>query len=102
MPTYEYRCLECEKEFEQIQKMVDEPLTECIHCKGKVKRLIGSGAGIIFKGSGFYCTDYRSDSYKKQAEKETKGTSSVSSSSEAPKSDAKTSEKPTSQKEKQK
>ena len=102
MPTYEYRCLECGKEFEQIQKMVDEPLTECIHCKGKVKRLIGAGAGIIFKGSGFYCTDYRSDSYKKQAEKETKDTSSSNTTSEAPKSNSKNSKKSTSQKEKQK
>jgi putative FmdB family regulatory protein len=102
MPTYEYRCLECEKEFEQIQKMVDEPLTECVYCKGKVKRLIGTGAGIIFKGSGFYCTDYRSDSYKKQAEKEAKSKSSSSTTSETPKSDSKTSKKPTSQKDKQK
>ena len=80
--------------------MVDEPLSECIYCKGNVKRLIGAGAGIIFKGSGFYCTDYRSDSYKKQVEKETKGASSSGATSEASKSDSKTSEKPTSQKEK--
>ncbi len=72
MPTYQYKCLECKTDFEFIQKMVDPPLTECIHCAGKVKRIISAGAGIIFKGSGFYCTDYRSDNYKKQAERENK------------------------------
>lgn len=59
MPTYEYRCLECEKTFDQFQKMTDPPVAECPYCGGGVKRLIGSGAGIIFKGSGFYCTDYK-------------------------------------------
>jgi len=52
--------------------MTDDPISECPDCKGQVKRLIGSGAGIIFKGSGFYATDYRSENYKKQAEKEKK------------------------------
>ncbi len=72
MPTYQYRCLKCEHEFEFVQKMTDSPLTQCPSCKGKVKRLIGTGAGIIFKGSGFYSTDYRSDDYKKKAQQENK------------------------------
>ena len=59
MPTYEYRCLKCKKTFDHFQKMTDKPLTRCLHCGGKVDRLIGSGGGFIFKGSGFYSTDYR-------------------------------------------
>ena len=59
MPTYEYECDECGKTFEFFQKMTDEPLKVCILCKKKpVRRMIGTGAGIIFKGSGFYTTDY--------------------------------------------
>jgi putative FmdB family regulatory protein len=71
MPTYEYKCLECDKRFEVVQSMLDEPLQECQFCHGKVKRLIGRGAGIIFKGSGFYCTDYRKDSYHADSQKDT-------------------------------
>ncbi len=59
MPTYDYQCKECNHTFEAFQKMSDAPLTECPECSGSVKRLIGTGAGIIFKGSGFYCTDYK-------------------------------------------
>lgn len=59
MPTYEYKCLECGHVFEIFQKMSDEPISECPKCKGKVKRLLGAGAGPIFKGSGFYQTDYK-------------------------------------------
>ena len=59
MPTYEYKCLECGYLFEMFQKMNDEPTNECPKCKGKVKRLPGKGAGTIFKGSGFYHTDYK-------------------------------------------
>lgn len=59
MPTYEYRCKKCGHEFEQFQSMTDEPLKKCSKCKGAVKRLISTGAGIIFKGSGFYETDYK-------------------------------------------
>lgn len=59
MPTYEYKCLECGHVFEKFQKMSDEPINECPKCKGKVKRLLGAGAGPIFKGSGFYQTDYK-------------------------------------------
>ncbi len=65
MPTYEYECSACGKTFEVFQKMSDDPLKTCICCKKKtVRRKIGTGAGIIFKGSGFYCTDYRKESYK--------------------------------------
>lgn len=73
MPTYEYECQKCGLVFEQFQSIKDEPLRKCVtpDCKGKVKRLIGTGAGIIFKGSGFYETDYRSKEYKEKAKKET-------------------------------
>ena len=59
MPTYEYQCLECGHLFEAFQSMSDELIEECPACKGSVKRLISSGAGLIFKGSGFYITDYK-------------------------------------------
>jgi len=70
MPTYEYKCQKCKRTFELVQKMTDPALTSCEVCHGKVKRLIGTGAGLIFKGSGFYCTDYRNGSYKTGAAKE--------------------------------
>ena len=60
MPTYEYRCLECGSEFEHFQKMTDDPLTTCPDCGGEVQRLISRGGGVLFKGAGFYATDYRS------------------------------------------
>jgi putative FmdB family regulatory protein len=59
MPTYDYECTKCKDRFEVFQNITAPPLTACPKCKGKVNRLIGSGAGIIFKGSGFYATDYR-------------------------------------------
>lgn len=67
MPTYDYVCKDCGYEFEEFQSMSAPKLTECPKCKGRVERLIGTGAGMIFKGSGFYETDYRSDSYQKAA-----------------------------------
>jgi putative FmdB family regulatory protein len=72
MPTYEYECAKCGKTFEVFQSMKDEPLKTCPNkkCKGKVKRLLGTGAGLIFKGSGFYITDYRSEGYKQAAKKD--------------------------------
>ena len=72
MPTYEYVCLKCGHKFEKFQSMKDERLKECPNCKGKVKRLIGAGAGAIFKGSGFYHTDYKNSTGstdKKKTEK---------------------------------
>jgi putative FmdB family regulatory protein len=68
MPTYDYVCDACEHAFEHFQAMKDEPLRKCPECgKMKLRRLIGPGAAIIFKGSGFYQTDYRSKAYKKSA-----------------------------------
>ena len=73
MPTYEYVCRKCEHRFEKFQSMTAKPIRKCPSCgKTGVQRLIGAGAGIIFKGSGFYQTDYRSDSYKKGSESEKK------------------------------
>ena len=59
MPTYEYRCLSCGYYFEKFQSIHDEPVKTCPKCGGKVQKLISSGAGLIFKGSGFYITDYK-------------------------------------------
>ncbi len=71
MPTYEYKCQACDHQFEQLQPITAKPLRKCPSCgKLKLVRLIGSGAGIIFKGSGFYQTDYRSDGYTKAAKQE--------------------------------
>ncbi len=65
MPTYDYKCDSCGYQFEAFQSMKDNPLTTCPDCGGSVQRLIGGGNGFIFKGSGFYITDYRSKDYKK-------------------------------------
>jgi len=69
MPNYDYECQECGKRFEVFQSMNDAKLTDCREpgCSGKVRRLLGTGGGVIFKGSGFYQTDYRSSSYEKGA-----------------------------------
>jgi putative FmdB family regulatory protein len=71
VPTYEYECRQCGHRFETFQSMKDEPLKKCPKCGGELRRLIGTGAGILFKGSGFYQTDYRSESYRKKAKSET-------------------------------
>src|SRR3954471_2757020 len=69
MPTYDYECDACGHKFEVFQNMSDELLRKCPQCKKqKLRRLFGTGAAIMFKGSGFYTTDYRSDSYKKRAD----------------------------------
>ena len=65
MPTYEYECKKCKHKFEKFQKMTDSPLKTCPKCKGVVRRLIGRGSGIIFKGSGFYATDYKKSTPQK-------------------------------------
>ena len=81
MPTYDYRCEACEHTLELFQKITESPKKKCPACgKSKLKRLIGGGAGFLFKGSGFYLTDYRSDSYKKAAEADSKPGASSSSS----------------------
>ena len=69
MPTYDYKCLECNYAFEEFQSMSDDPIDVCPVCKGNVKRLIGTGAAPIFKGSGFYQTDYKNSSQNNMASK---------------------------------
>jgi len=59
MPNYEYECTKCKFRFEELQKFTDPPLVQCPKCKGKLRRLISGGTGLIFKGSGFYVTDYK-------------------------------------------
>lgn len=71
MPTYDYRCTKCSHLFELFQPMSAEPIEECPECNGKVKRLIGSGSGPIFKGKGFYQTDYKNTSSPKSEKSET-------------------------------
>ena len=98
MPTYEYSCEKCRKMFEAFQSMRDEPFKECPKdlCQmqkwghGKVKRLLGTGAGLIFKGSGFYITDYRSEKYKEAAKKDSTSSSSKPSGTESKSTPAKT------------
>lgn len=78
MPTYQYRCNECSHEFSEFQSISADPLSVCPECGGAVQRLISGGAGFLFKGDGFYTTDYRSENYKK-AEKADKESSSPKS-----------------------
>ncbi len=82
MPTYDYECESCGKSFEYFQSITESPKTKCPACgRPKLKRLIGAGAGFLFKGSGFYITDYRSSDYKAKAKADTGGSSSSGSSS---------------------
>ncbi len=67
MPTYEYECRKCGHAFERFQRISEKPVKQCPKCRGGVRRLLGTGAGLLFKGSGFYITDYRSEGYKKSA-----------------------------------
>lgn len=95
MPTYDYECEACDHRFEEFQSISADPLTKCPKCKKKkLKRLIGAGAAVVFKGSGFYQTDYRSDSYTKaaSADKPSESSSSSDSKSET-KSEAKSESK---------
>ncbi len=69
MPTYEYLCNECGHKFEEFQSITDEPLEDCIQCNGKVRKIISQGGGLIFRGSGFYVTDYK----RSGKDKENKG-----------------------------
>lgn len=105
MPTYEYVCAKCGHEFEKFQLMADKPLTVCPKelCgrkkwgKGRVKRGIGGGAGLIFKGSGFYITDSRSDGYKAAAKKDSTAAEAkpaVKTETKTPAAPAKTEAKP--------
>lgn len=102
MPTYEYVCEKCGHEFEKFQLMAAKPLTVCPEdvCpqkkwgKGKVKKMISAGAGLIFKGSGFYITDYRSENYKEAAKKDASASSSSTSSDSKAAKPASTESKP--------
>jgi len=88
MPTYDYICDSCGHEFEAYERITSQPLTECPGCKlPKLRRKIGPGAAILFKGSGFYQTDYRSDSYKKAAEAEKTSNEPPKSTTESAKSE---------------
>jgi putative FmdB family regulatory protein len=92
MPTYEYRCKNCDYQFEKMQGITAKALRKCPKCgKSSLKRLIGTGAGIIFKGSGFYETDYRSEGYKNAAKSEssTKSSEKKETTTTPAKSDAK-------------
>lgn len=80
MPTYDYECKKCGHVFEVFQSIHADPLKKCPKCKGKIQRLIGGGGGILFKGSGFYQTDYRSKSYTEAAKKDKPSTGSTESS----------------------
>jgi len=92
MPTYEYQCEKCKKSFECFQSMKDAPLKTCPKdlCrqktwgKGKIKRQVGTGAGLIFKGSGFYITDYRSAGYQAAAKSEAGGGESKTAEAKKP------------------
>lgn len=102
MPTYEYACAKCKKNFECFQSMKDDSFTVCPkeHCqmkkwgKGKVTRQLGVGAGLIFKGSGFYITDYRSEGYKSAAKKDSGDSTPKKEGGDAGKKETKTESKP--------
>ena len=102
MPTYEYHCQKCDIQFDAFQSMKDPVMETCpkeLCCmkkwgKGKVKRLLGTGAGLIFKGSGFYITDYRSENYKKGAKGESSSACSPSTPPAKPATPAKETKKP--------
>lgn len=102
MPTYEYVCSKCEQEFEATQSMSEKALTKCAlrvgrakkKCGGRVQRKIGAGAGLIFKGSGFYITDYRSEGYKQAAKKDSDAAKPASPAASPDKPAAKSETKP--------
>ena len=72
MPTYKYECNKCGHQFERFQSMMDEPVKRCPKCKGKVSRLLSAGVGVIFKGKGFYQTDYKGSGPEKKEKAESK------------------------------
>jgi putative FmdB family regulatory protein len=95
MPTYDYRCSKCDHEWELFQSIKAEPEKKCPACgKRTAKRVIGAGAGILFKGSGFYLTDYRSEGYKKAAAADKKASDAGSSSGGESKSSSESKSKP--------
>jgi putative FmdB family regulatory protein len=82
MPTYEYECQKCQHRYELFQRITEAPKKSCPECKGRVKRLLGTGAGLLFKGSGFYITDYRKPGYKQAAKNDSGGGVSTTKSAE--------------------
>jgi len=90
MPTYDYKCTECNHTFEMFQPMTANPITDCPECEGVVKRLIGTGAGPIFKGSGFYQTDYKNKSVSSTKSTPTKTAKPKASNKEKKSSSKKT------------
>jgi len=99
MPTYDYQCDACKHEFELFQSIKAEAEKKCPKCKkNKLRRLIGPGAAIMFKGSGFYITDYRSDSYKKGAAADKSGSSGDKPAGDKSSGDKASSDKPSSDK----
>ena len=81
MPTYEYQCQKCKRRHEAFQTITAKPLTKCSKCAGRLKRLISSGSGFLFKGSGFYITDYRSKKYQEAKKKDQPSSSPPATSS---------------------
>lgn len=84
MPTYEYRCEACSHNFDEFQSMIEKPLKKCPRCnKPKLRRVFGAGAAILFKGPGFYQTDYRSESYKAAAKADQESSRSATAGKDA-------------------
>lgn len=91
MPTYEYACQKCGYQFEEFQAITADPLKECPECGGEVKRLVSAGAGLIFKGSGFYITDYKKNGKGGGSKTAASGTPAKDKKTEAPKAETKAS-----------
>ncbi len=100
MPTYQYKCTKCGHEFEEFQTITESPISFCPECEGRTERVITGGAGFLFKGSGFYITDYRSEQYKKQASKDQSSRAGATGTSEGGKkeTDKKSNDKKTTEK----
>jgi putative FmdB family regulatory protein len=93
MPTYEYRCPKCGTEFEAFQKITSKPVAKCPKCGAKAQRLMSAGAGLVFKGSGFYLTDYGRSGQKAKSDAERSASSAEKSSGEKPGGEKPASEK---------
>ena len=85
MPTYDYKCIQCRHGFEQFQSMSADPIKKCPECGGKVRRLVGGGSGLIFKGSGFYLTDYVKGKEKEKSSSEKNGKEKKKTKTDSPK-----------------
>lgn len=96
MPTYDYVCQDCSHAFEHFQSMSSDPLSTCPQCQGRLKRLIGTGGALIFKGSGFYCTDYKKPSPDAKVEKAKEAAKSVKESSGSTSTESTSSSSPSS------